>query len=104
MIRCVHALKARGIHHNDLRLHNIVVDAAGKATVIDFGLAGPVEVESTKAALLHLILAAAARRNVPGEYPLGLPGADVAAIPPSLADLYGFVASGQIDTKALATI
>jgi len=97
VIRCVQALKTHGIHHNDIRLHNLMVDDSGRATVIDFGLAGPVETESTKAALLHLIRAVATRSGMPAEYPLRPPAAAGGALPAWIEDVHGFVESGRID-------
>lgn len=97
VIATVQHLKRSGVFHNDIRLYNVMVDGRGRGTLIDFGLAGPAEIESNRAGLLNLILAAATRKPTVGEYPLKPPAASREALG-SYGDLYGFVASDRFDT------
>jgi serine/threonine protein kinase len=69
IIAGVQHLRASGVFHSDNRLYSIVVDHGGNGTLIDFGLAGPLEIETNEAGMKHLILAAATRISTRGEYP-----------------------------------
>jgi O-antigen chain-terminating methyltransferase len=100
IIGAVQRLRDSGVFHNDIRLYNIMVNDEGHGTLIDFGLAGPVEIETNSAGLQHLILAAATRTATRGEYPLAPPTPKHEQLG-HFIDLFEFVASGRFHTVAV---
>jgi serine/threonine protein kinase len=94
VIDTIQHLQATGTFHNDIRIFNVMVDDSGRGVLIDFGLAGPVEIESNKAGLLHLIADVATRQSERGEYPLSAPTIEREMLGP-FVDLFDFVASDR---------